>query len=127
VRSYFPQETYSFFFTTLLPENDLTPQGNKDAMFVTQSTRRKTHVGKLIFLKGDALGTICAVPEKIADGSLTVDLNEYLLMGWASINCGLNQNAIGSHLFPEIPSEPTLSEMAVRDTEKLRKIGRVAD
>lgn len=85
------------------------------------------HVGKLIYLKGDWLGTTCAVPEKLVGPNLEVDRLQYLLSGWASRNCGLNSNAIGSHLFPKVPSEEVSPELAARYKEKLRKIGRYAD
>lgn len=90
-------------------------------------TNTRAHVGKLVFLKGDALGTICAVPESMVGPNSEVDLDQYLSSGWASRNCGLNPNAIGSHLFPKVPSETVASETAGRFKEKLRKIGRIAD
>lgn len=86
-----------------------------------------SNVGKLIFLKGDALGTTCAVPEKLVGTDLKVDLDQYLFSGWASRNCGLNPNAIGSHLYPKVPSEVVAPEIAARYKEKLRKIGRYAN
>lgn len=85
------------------------------------------NIGKLVYLKGDALGTTCAVPENLVGPGLKVNLDQYLYSGWASRNCGLNPNAIGSHQFPKVPSELVSPEIAARYKEKLRKIGRNAD
>lgn len=84
------------------------------------------NVGTLVFLKGDALGTTCAVPEKLTGPDLKVDLDQYLFSGWASRTCGLNSNAIGSHLYPKVPSELVSPEIATSYKEELRKIGRYA-
>lgn len=85
------------------------------------------HLGKLVFLKGEGLGSVCAVPEHLVGPNLEVDLDQYLSSGWASRNCGLNQNAIGSHLYPQEPPELVSRELALKYQEKLRKIGRTCE
>jgi len=105
-------------------------QGPKHYALVRMSTATvsaRSNVGKLIFLEGDALGTTCAVPEKLVGPDLQVDFDQYLFSGWASRNCGLNPNAIGSHLYPKVPSKIVSPEIAARHKEKLRKIGRYAE
>lgn len=93
----------------------------------TATENPRAHVGKLVYLKGEALGTTCAVPASMVNDRLEVDLDQYLFTGWASRNCGLNPNGIGSHLFPKVPSELVSADVAARYKEQLRKIGRIAD
>lgn len=57
-------------------------------------------MAKLIVFIGQGLDTLCAVPEEILDEAGGYDRARYVISGWASINCGENSNAIGSHCFP---------------------------
>lgn len=47
--------------------------------------------------------------EMVKDGKL--DLHAYSSKRWDSINCGANKEAIGSHIFPDLSSPITQSEL----------------